>query len=115
MSGTENTDNYQWDEYVYKIDMPRSFPAVYRRMVDTHMKAATQRFINKAMDYDPSVFKFLGEKGQFSDMSRKFLKMKSVVWDGTIKDLNNESLVEIIDDLIGHCLIMRYLIVEQGS
>jgi len=65
------------------------------------------RFIDKSKDYPPEGFRFLGQKGQFSDIARKFFKLKAAVWDG--KKLEGEGPDEIIDDTIGHLIILLYL------
>lgn len=47
----------------------------------------------------------LGEKGQFSDMWRKFMKLKRAMWEGNEESLVTEGVDEIILDLIGHCFL----------
>lgn len=47
----------------------------------------------------------LGERGQFSDMYRKMIKLKAALWDGNEGQLSTESVEEILMDMIGHCLL----------
>lgn len=62
-------------------------------------------FEKKSMDYGESeinpMARFLGLRGQFSDINRKFWKLKRALWDG--EELSGESAVEILMDLVGHC------------
>lgn len=47
----------------------------------------------------------LGERGQFSDMYRKMIKLKAALWDGHEDQLSTESVEEILHDMIGHCFL----------
>lgn len=62
-------------------------------------------FAQKSKDYGESetnpMARFLGLRGQFSDINRKFWKLKRALWDG--EELDGEDAVEICMDMIGHC------------
>lgn len=64
---------------------------------------ATQ-FERKAQDYGDG-HEFLGVRGQFSDMNRKFQKLKRFMWDDPTAEPVGESLEEILFDMIGHCFL----------
>lgn len=58
-------------------------------------------------------YKLLGEKGQFSDINRKFWKMYNAIWLG--QPLSGESLYQITDDVICHCLLLRFIWWERDQ
>lgn len=66
-----------------------------------------KRFNFKDQDYGDA-FKLLGEKGQFSDINRKFWKLYNAIWLG--RELVGEQPDEIAEDIIGHCLLLIYLL-----
>lgn len=61
------------------------------------------QFSSKAADYGDTHL-FLGSKGQFSDLNRKFWKLYRAVW--LRKDMAHESAEEIAFDMIGHCFLL---------
>jgi hypothetical protein len=71
------------------------------------LPAVLERFVRKNADYGGTAH-FLGAKGQFADINPKFWKLKRALWDG--EKLVGESVEEILDDLIGHCLLALYFI-----
>lgn len=72
-----------------------------------------EKFQGKQRDYPPEGFLFLGSKGQFSDIARKFFKLKKSVWDG--EQLDGEQAYEIVEDLIGHCLLLLFCLETEGK
>lgn len=71
-----------------------------------------EKFKEKRRDYTGSpAFLFLGSKGQFSDINRKFWKLYVAVWEG--KKLEGEQPEEIVMDFIGHCWLMLYCLKEE--
>ena len=76
-------------------------------MIKSVLAQGVARFVDKSQDYPPEGYRFLGERGQFSDIARKFFKLKDAVWDG--KQLKGEQVDEICEDLIGHLLILLSL------
>lgn len=66
-----------------------------------------RKFLEKARDYRDA-YAFLGSKGQFSDINRKFQKLKSSVWDG--HKLEGEQPAELVEDIIGHCYLLLWLL-----
>jgi hypothetical protein len=69
---------------------------------------ALERFIAKNAGYGKTSFLF-GGKGQVQDMYRKVMKLKRLLWD-EIEDPAGEPPSEIIEDLIGHCLLTLYFL-----
>jgi hypothetical protein len=69
-------------------------------------------FASKAYDYGDT-FLALGVKGQFSDINRKFLKLKQAVWED--RELMGEQPEEIVMDMIGHCLLMLWGLRHPGE
>lgn len=75
------------------------------------LPAVLSRFVRKNADYG-TYAAFLGTKGQFSDLNRKYWKLKRALWDG--EELIGESIEEICSDLIGHCLLtLLFLDIER--
>lgn len=72
---------------------------------------AIQRFKEKSGDYPPEGFQFLGAKGQFSDIARKVFKLKKAIWEG--KPLKGEQPHEVVQDLMGHCMLLLYLLEQE--
>lgn len=69
-------------------------------------------FGHKAMDYDTGpAFQFLGSKGQFGDINRKFWKLYKAMW--LEEELVGEQPIEILYDLIGHCLLTIWLLERE--
>lgn len=60
-------------------------------------------FVKKNRSYGARSSYDLGAKGQFSDIYRKVLKLKSTLWDGG--PVYGESLEEVCGDLIGHAAL----------
>jgi hypothetical protein len=64
-------------------------------------------FRSKARDYSERSGIFtadlLGSQGQFAEIWRKIPKLKKGMWDGEV--LENESVREILQDIVGHCLL----------
>lgn len=64
-------------------------------------------FRSKARDYSERSGIFtadlLGARGQFAEIWRKIPKLKKGMWDG--ETLENESVEEILQDIIGHCIL----------
>lgn len=70
------------------------------------------KFKLKQRDYSGGpAFLFLGSKGQFSDMNRKFWKLYAAVWEG--KELEGEQPIEIAEDMIGHLLLLIYTLLPD--
>jgi hypothetical protein len=80
---------------------------VYDTMVLEILPEVVQRFLTKASDYGRT-FEDLGVKGQYSDIHRKVRKLKKSMWDD--EPLMGESASQILEDLIGNCLISLYLL-----
>ncbi len=76
-------------------------------LLERHLGPAIALFRTKARDYGERSGIFtadlLGGKGQFAEIWRKVPKLKKGMWDE--EDLENESVPEILQDIIGHCLL----------
>lgn len=88
----------------------QGLPPVYHDIFNKYIPEWAEGFIEKANDYDDT-YKHLGSKGQFSDINRKFWKLKRAVWDG--KELVGEGVYEICQDIISHALLLIACI-EEG-
>jgi hypothetical protein len=84
----------------------------YQEMLGPILQHALDRFKGKAEDYSLT-FKDLGVMGQYSDMHRKMKKLKRVLWDH--KTLKGEQEEEILEDLIGNCLITLWLLENEDQ
>lgn len=99
---------------------PRSRPpmsdivveSVYDDMIEHDLEAAIDRFLRKASDYG-LLFYELGVRGQYSDMHRKMHKLRKALWDA--ETLVGEQPDEILQDLIGNCLIALFLLRSYGA
>lgn len=89
-------------------ELPVNYPQEYVDILGDALGDTIARFIAKSNDYPTESYKFLGQKGQFSDLARKFFKIKKEVWDDA-ELAGDEDLFEVIDDMIGHLIILRYL------
>ncbi|UVT31233.1 hypothetical protein SEA_OTTERSTEDTS21_72 [Gordonia phage OtterstedtS21] len=69
-----------------------------------------ENFARKNADYGDTSFD-LGIAGQYAELWRKVGKLKGPMWEG--KELAFEQMDEIIEDLIGHCLLSLYFIKQQ--
>lgn len=78
----------------------------YQEMLSIDLTNAIVRFQKKSADYGDA-FKDLGIAGQYSDIHRKVRKLKMAMWEG--KALEGEPPSEILEDLIGNCLISLWL------
>lgn len=76
-------------------------------IMDRILPGFMDRFCDKADDYGES-WKLLGAKGQFSDINRKFWKLYYSIWLG--QELVGEQPDECAEDIIGHCLILLYIL-----
>lgn len=76
------------------------------RIVKDVLPKALALYLNKSKDYGGNVGDLakLGPKSMFVDIWRKVGKLKRSLWDGA--PLVGEQNEEIIQDLIGHCLII---------
>jgi hypothetical protein len=76
-------------------------------LLERHLGPAIALFRTKARDYGERSGIFtadlLGSRGQFAEIWRKVPKLKKGMWDE--EPLENESVTEILQDLIGHCLL----------
>lgn len=61
--------------------------------------AALEKFWQKNDGYGDTAYA-LGARGQYADMNRKMGKLKHTLWDGS--PAVGESMVEMLQDLIGH-------------
>lgn len=71
---------------------------------------AVDRFLRKNEDYGSGSDEF-GAKAQIIDIARKYKKLKAHIWDG--EPLTGEPLEEVIDDMIGHLLLLKEHIISQ--
>lgn len=68
-------------------------------------RAALTRFVHKNSAYGEPADDDLGARGQFSDMQRKWKRIRSHLWDGEPWPEEGESFEEVCEDFIGHLLL----------
>ncbi|HEY7418507.1 MAG TPA: hypothetical protein VH593_25225 [Ktedonobacteraceae bacterium] len=74
--------------------------------------AAIEAFRKKAEDHSGAPhFMLLGAKGQFAEINKKFWKLYNAIWQD--RDLRGEQPYEIVQDLIGHCLLMLWCLEDD--
>lgn len=89
-------------------DVWRQQNAVLRDDVINNIMPETMALWSKKnADYEGQLM-FLGKRGQFSDLNRKFWKLKKALWDG--QDLGFESAEEVCMDMIGHLLMTIHML-----
>jgi hypothetical protein len=104
-------------------DMPIRFPRAPKSdqgaRVYSIIDEARDLFVVKNDNYGDTA-QFLGAKGQFADINRKFWKLYGMLWTETIPMYpdrgEGESVEEVLMDFIGHCaLTIDFLRQEQGT
>jgi hypothetical protein len=80
-----------------------------RAIINVHIPDILRMFLAKNRKYR-RVGNSLGARGVFPDVHRKVGILKDRIWDQS--DVYGEPTVEVIDDLIGHLLLMRYMLIE---
>lgn len=81
--------------------------SAYSHINEVIIPEVIELFKSKQRDYSGGpAFMFLGTKGQFSDLNRKFWKLYAAVWEG--KELEHEQPDEIAADMIGHLLLLIF-------
>jgi hypothetical protein len=89
-----------------EIKKPPKLADEYAYIVRQIVPAVVERFVSKGGDYGDA-WKLLGTKGQFSDINRKFWKLYYSIW--LDRPLVGEQADECAEDIIGHCLLLLYL------
>lgn len=69
-------------------------------------------FLKKNPGYGDTAY-VLGARGQYADMNRKMGKLKHTLWDG--HEAVGESVVEMLQDLIGHAGLTIDFIQQEGN
>lgn len=73
------------------------------------------RFAAKNVEYGETA-NHLGSKGQFADINRKFGKLKRLMWDQNVPEWAiSEGVEEVLQDLIGHCILSIHYIRQETS
>ncbi|UVF61593.1 hypothetical protein SEA_GENAMY16_74 [Gordonia phage Genamy16] len=99
------------DEIVLSIDYYRSRLSNQGQEIMYNIAPKVlENFARKNADYGDTSFD-LGIAGQYAELWRKVGKLKGPMWEG--KELAFEQMDEIIEDLIGHCLLSLYFIKQQ--
>lgn len=77
------------------------------KILEEHLPTVVALFRTKARDYSERdgvmAADLLGSAGQFAEIWRKIPKLKKGMWDKN--KLENETVPEILRDIIGHCLL----------
>lgn len=83
---------------------PLAPPTEQASRVDLILGEARELYMRKAAGYK-STADFLGAKGQFADMNRKFWRIYSMLWTEEVPPDDGEGVEEILMDLMGHCAL----------
>lgn len=87
------------------LGVPGTATPELRSIIGDHLLTWSDLFAYKNAEYGGGAAFDLGERGQFSDMYRKMIKLKRAMWDEDESVLNTEGVDEILMDLIGHCFL----------
>lgn len=100
LTQSDSADNVRVTFNVWQGDTPE-----LRAIITEHLVNWADLFGRKNSEYGSGSAFDLGERGQFSDMYRKMIKLKRAMWDEDESVLTTEGVDEIIMDLIGHCFL----------
>lgn len=92
----------------YKMPETR---AVRYLLEESSLEEWLQHFLSKQADYGDRA-NDLGLAGQYAELSRKFIKLRRAMWDGI--PLTQESLREVLLDLIGHGFLSLMYVDHPG-
>ncbi|QPX62607.1 hypothetical protein SEA_WOLLYPOG_55 [Arthrobacter phage Wollypog] len=98
-------------EFVFKTD--ETTPQQVIKALDD-LATFMDLFETRSREYGDGAAFFLGSKGQFSDIYRKIIKLKTALWDGKPEQLTSEGVEEVIYDLIGHLLLTLQCLRLEG-
>lgn len=95
--------------------MPTARDEAYEAINGRVTEEALARFRSKQADHPgEGHFLLLGSRGQFAELNKKFWKLYHAVWLGEV-ELIGEQVDEVIDDMIGHLLLMKYCVDEEAN
>ena len=77
------------------------------------LPAVLRRFFRKNADYGDNHRNGLGLRAEYVGLHRKLEKLRRAIWDGQL--MAGESAEEMLEDLIGQCLIMLDLLKFEGG
>lgn len=100
LTQSDSDDNIRVTLNVWAQDTPE-----LRAIITEHLPAWAKLFARKNSEYGSGAAFDLGERGQFSDIYRKIIKLKRAMWDEDESVLTTEGVDEILMDLIGHCFL----------
>lgn len=86
------------------VQMPSEVTGLPQEFVSL-ATAALCRFAEGYAEYGPGAADALGLAGQWGDLHRKVAKLKRSMWEGEPAHLTRESEADILNDIIGHCLL----------
>lgn len=97
--------------YIALYPPPGSVSAQALRVLE-HARGALQKFLEKNQGYGSTAYN-LGARGQYADINRKMGKLKHTLWDGN--DPVGEDMIEMLQDLVGHCLLTIDFIEQENK
>lgn len=110
------TDAYSGGPYLHVglstgcYEMPETRVVRYL-LEESTLEEWLQHFLSKQTDYGDRA-NDLGLAGQYAELSRKFIKLRRAMWDG--HELTQESLREVLMDLIGHGFLSLMYVDHPG-
>ena len=110
----DDDPNYVGDEpsvMWLRIGLPADrIPPHTQRLLQGPVVEALKRFITKNVEYGETA-DALGSRGQYADINRKVGKLKRLMWDKNVPEWSiSEPTEEVLQDLIGHCILSLYYI-----
>jgi hypothetical protein len=100
MTQSDSPDAMRVTVNVWPNDTPE-----LRAIITEHFPAWATLFASKNSEYGSGSAFELGQRGQFSDIYRKIIKLKRAMWDEDESVLTTEGVDEILMDMIGHCFL----------
>jgi hypothetical protein len=87
------------------LDLP-VLPESFQRAA----RSALLAFAEGYAEYGPGAADEMGLAGQWGDLYRKIKKLRPVMWEGDAERLTRETPDQILQDIIGHCLLALEMI-----
>jgi hypothetical protein len=105
------TLNQTGDHYHVQVEMGKDTKQLVRIVVDI-LPDIIDRFARKNAQYGENKFE-LGAAGQFPEIWRKVKRLRALLWEERQGLEEFEDASEVIDDLIGHLLMLKDCITPQ--
>jgi hypothetical protein len=99
----------------YHVQVENNDSEQLKRIVTVVLPEVIEKFAMKNAEYgDMGEGRSLGPRGEFVEINRKVGKIQTAIWDGHPEQLTSEKAEEVVQDIIGHCLMMLDMLDGQG-